>query len=624
MSESDTVTWDASQKIIWESWLAPQNGKRLIQIREYVKSLWRDKDDLKYYRSHNDSHSGAVENNLHLLLPGHTYGSLHEEERFLLMAAAWFHDLGMIRGLVKSDANLSDDAIKESHELRTIDHIRHHMKELNLSEGEAAALADIILCHVSKRVLTECAEETLVGPQKIRTRLLAAYLRLADALHIDGSRIETLLYRLYRSDMPPSAAPNWLIPRMIPGILPDPETHSLQVEFHAPRGWIGKGRHLPLKEMVTDALEAELEMAKNTMVRGGITVYLDVKVTDREVMTFPPDVEEDIGKIVDSIHIAQYPNASRIIGMILESICQLSEGRHKGDAGEVLEQLSEYLQDRLDVDLKERDTHLGAINLTKRFLGLIQESRPSTDSDKTALIERIEASATALLKERRDTMRKIAERAAQAGIFEMNDKILVFGYSSTVLAILDELTDKKEKEIYVAECRNKTLYKRQRGGMAYNDGILYAEEISGLGFSTVWLISDASIAHYMSRNEIRKVLIGANGISIGGGNLHSVGHLMVSVLASHFGVPVYVAADSAKLETKGSQPGQPSVEAERKTIWLTEEISWRSRMEKKSINDKRPKTDVVPYDLITAFITEKGVVKPKDGNELAQFLGVRG
>ncbi len=78
-------------------WLEKRYGDRLNHIRDYVTRRWHAKTTIKYHTPHGPDHCRAVEDQLHKLIPGDNNRKLSEGERFLLLAAAWLHDLASVK-----------------------------------------------------------------------------------------------------------------------------------------------------------------------------------------------------------------------------------------------------------------------------------------------------------------------------------------------------------------------------------------------------------------------------------------------------------------------------------------------------------------------------------------------
>lgn len=176
---------------------------RVEKIKEYCSSeleFIQTQGCLRFYNRHGPSHSQRVWENLKKVLESGN-GALSEYKLFLGEAAAWCHDLGMIK---RKGENFDDpqvcEEVRKTHHERVLECIPKHWKELGLSnEPEAILLANICWAHSSKADLSKLKEkeQILVGEnvEKVRTRFLGALLRHADALDAGKDRLPPENYR---------------------------------------------------------------------------------------------------------------------------------------------------------------------------------------------------------------------------------------------------------------------------------------------------------------------------------------------------------------------------------------------------------------------------------------------
>jgi methylthioribose-1-phosphate isomerase len=133
----------------------------------------------------------------------------------------------------------------------------------------------------------------------------------------------------------------------------------------------------------------------------------------------------------------------------------------------------------------------------------------------------------------------------------------------------------------------------------------------------VTLITDNMSGHLMSRGEIDAVIVGADRIAANGDVANKIGTYMIAVLARRHGIPFYVAAPistiDAALDNGGAIPieerGASEVRGHAGIEWAPAGISVRN-----------PVFDVTPAELVTALITEKGVVRAPDRGKIASLL----
>ncbi|MEK6662588.1 MAG: S-methyl-5-thioribose-1-phosphate isomerase [Pseudomonadota bacterium] len=121
----------------------------------------------------------------------------------------------------------------------------------------------------------------------------------------------------------------------------------------------------------------------------------------------------------------------------------------------------------------------------------------------------------------------------------------------------------------------------------------------------VTLITDGMAGHLMSRGEIDAVIVGADRIAANGDVANKIGTYMVAVLAQRHGIPFYVAAPLSTIDLEiESGAGIPIEERDASEVYGFRESRWAPE----GVAVRNPAFDVTPAELVTALITEKGVV----------------
>lgn len=133
---------------------------------------------------------------------------------------------------------------------------------------------------------------------------------------------------------------------------------------------------------------------------------------------------------------------------------------------------------------------------------------------------------------------------------------------------------------------------------------LTAWELSREGID-VSLLPDSAAGYLMSRGEIDLVVVGADRVSVSGHVANKIGTYQLAVLAREHGIPFYVAMPRSTID-----PGDfdHAVIEERPASEVTHlgEI----RLAAEGIGVRNPAFDITPPHLITAFITDAGIVWP--------------
>jgi len=133
----------------------------------------------------------------------------------------------------------------------------------------------------------------------------------------------------------------------------------------------------------------------------------------------------------------------------------------------------------------------------------------------------------------------------------------------------------------------------------------------------VTLITDSMSGHLMSRGEIDAVIVGADRIAANGDVANKIGTYMIAVLARRHGIPFYVAAPLSTLDASLDNGGAIVIEErEASEVRGHAGVEWAPA----GVAVRNPVFDVTPAELVTALITEKGVVRAPDRGKLAALL----
>ncbi len=129
----------------------------------------------------------------------------------------------------------------------------------------------------------------------------------------------------------------------------------------------------------------------------------------------------------------------------------------------------------------------------------------------------------------------------------------------------------------------------------------------------VTLITDNMAGHMMQKGLIHAVIVGADRIAANGDVANKIGTYTVALLAREHGIPFYVAAPTSTIDMNILHGDDIPIE-ERDSREVTH-LKGR-RIAPQGINVKNPAFDVTPSRLVTAIITEKGIVKRPYGKNL--------
>jgi len=133
----------------------------------------------------------------------------------------------------------------------------------------------------------------------------------------------------------------------------------------------------------------------------------------------------------------------------------------------------------------------------------------------------------------------------------------------------------------------------------------------------VTLICDGMAAQVMHSGQVRAVITGADRIAANGDVANKIGTYNLAVLARHHGLPFYVAAPSSTFDFALDSGADIPIE-QRASDEVASGFGRRTAPEHVSVYN--PAFDVTPADLVSALITERGVIRPVNRANIAALL----
>jgi methylthioribose-1-phosphate isomerase len=137
----------------------------------------------------------------------------------------------------------------------------------------------------------------------------------------------------------------------------------------------------------------------------------------------------------------------------------------------------------------------------------------------------------------------------------------------------------------------------------------------------VTLIADSAAGLLLSRGEIDAVIVGADRVAANGDVANKIGTYGLAVLAERHGIPFYVACPLSTIDLRVPTGTEIPIE-ERAPEEVTgyRELRWAPA----GIAARNPVFDVTPAGLVTALITESGVIHAPGSTKIAQLFCARG
>lgn len=156
--------------------------------------------------------------------------------------------------------------------------------------------------------------------------------------------------------------------------------------------------------------------------------------------------------------------------------------------------------------------------------------------------------------------------------------------------------------VYVDETRPRGQGARLTAWELHNAGIPHA------------IIPDNALAWYMSQGKINVVITGADCIAANGDTANKIGTLEKAISAKHYNIPFYIAAPMSTFDMNCPDGSHIIIEERSQDEVLYQEgINSEGKREKILVCSPgsaamNPAFDVTPGELITGFITEKGIL----------------
>jgi methylthioribose-1-phosphate isomerase len=132
------------------------------------------------------------------------------------------------------------------------------------------------------------------------------------------------------------------------------------------------------------------------------------------------------------------------------------------------------------------------------------------------------------------------------------------------------------------------------------------------------LICDSMAASLMAAGEIDCAIVGADRICANGDFANKIGTYSLAVNARHHGIPFYVAAPLSTFDLTLNEGSRIPIE-QRKPDEVRRFGQCRTAPEKIAVFN--PSFDVTPGKLVSAIITERGVIRPPFGRSIKVISG---
>lgn len=248
-----------------------------------------------------------------------------------------------------------------------------------------------------------------------------------------------------------------------------------------------------------------------------------------------------------------------------------------------------------------RPTAVNLLWAVKQMLNCLEKNK---NSNQETLVDLLIKKAIELKEQDILTNKKIGEFGAT--LIQNNDVILTHcnagalataGFGTALGVLYTAIKQGKNINVFADETRPVLQGAR-----------LTSWELCENGVATT-VITDNMAASFMQKGLIKKVIVGADRIAINGDVANKIGTYGLAVLAHYHKIPFYVAAPFSTFDK--TCPSGDLIPIEQRNI---EEVSYLNDKNKQICHPlakiENPAFDVTPANLITAIITEKGILYP--------------
>ncbi len=146
---------------------------------------------------------------------------------------------------------------------------------------------------------------------------------------------------------------------------------------------------------------------------------------------------------------------------------------------------------------------------------------------------------------------------------------------------------------------------------------LTAFELHAAGIPTK-VICDSMAAHVMKTQRVDAVVVGADRITARGDVANKIGTYSLAIVAKHHGVPFYVAAPSSTFDLNLIHGDDIPIE-QRDPSEIVK--PYGIQLAPDGVSAYNPAFDVTPAELISAIITERGILAPPNERNIRELIG---
>ena len=249
-----------------------------------------------------------------------------------------------------------------------------------------------------------------------------------------------------------------------------------------------------------------------------------------------------------------------------------------------------------------KQTRPTAVNLFWAIDRMMKVAASMREQDGAIITEALEKEALRIAAEDRLVNKKISaygalllDKPEMTVLTHCNAGALATVGHGTALGVIREAWNQKRiSGVYADETRPLLQGARLTAWELMQDGI------------PVTLITDSMAGWVMKLNRVQAVVVGADRIASNGDVANKIGTYSVAVMAKEHNIPFYVAAPVSTFEFTIASGEQIPIE-ERNSNEVT--AFWGMKNAPSGVAVFNPAFDVTPHHLVTAIITEHGIIR---------------
>jgi methylthioribose-1-phosphate isomerase len=264
--------------------------------------------------------------------------------------------------------------------------------------------------------------------------------------------------------------------------------------------------------------------------------------------------------------------------------------------------------------------YIGSIRPTARNLfWALERMRQLVSKHRGGSIPKIKRmilqEAKSIIERDREACRKIGYFGAK--LIKRGDAILTI-CNAGILATVDYGTalgviyraEQEKKRIRVFACETRPMLQGAR---------LTAWELQKHKID-VTLICDSMAASLMAKGKIKLVIAGADRVAQNADTANKIGTYALAVLSRYHGIPFYIACPLSTFDLN-IKSGR-NIPIEERAVSEVSELFFKRPIAAKGTKIYNPAFDVTPWHLISAFITDRGIIRPPYRRKLKRLLKV--